>query len=434
MFIIFTAQQSNRLTYILSYIFNEILGVSYLVTCNENDFKNSDRIKINYSVRDFSDSIQIRPNDLIFEKSIRPVEVRIGSWEHNPTLFHVSENPKIPFDIFAATFYLISRYEEYLPYEEDQHGRFAANQSIAHKGNFLHIPIVNEWIQSFKKLIEKKYSHIKWPEKSGKILHTFDVDFPFAYKGKGFLRNTGGLFKAIINLKVKESIKRMLTLLFLRRDHFYTYDYIRSSLENHAEKSIFFFLMGDYGAEDRSSPPKNKSFIRLIRKIEKFADIGVHPSYLSNTKPELIEKEVAILSSAINNPILKSRQHYLKIHLPATYRNLINVGIKEDHSMGFAESPGYRAGTCTPFFFYDLISEQETQLKIVPLIFMDATYLYYKNVSFTNAKNEIESILQKAIQHHGYCDLLWHNNNLVSDSQISKQLFDHFVKIKGIYY
>jgi hypothetical protein len=43
----------------------------------------------------------------------------------------------LPFDPLAATFYLVSRYEEYLPFIPDEHGRFPAKQSFAFSNGFL---------------------------------------------------------------------------------------------------------------------------------------------------------------------------------------------------------------------------------------------------------------------------------------------------------
>jgi hypothetical protein len=55
----------------------------------------------------------------------------------------------------------------------------------------------------------------------------------------------------------------------------------------------------------------------------------------------------------------------------------LEAGITEEYSMAFPEAPGFRAGTCKPFYFYDLKNEKVTDLKIFPVTCMDATFVYY---------------------------------------------------------
>ena len=72
-------------------------------------------------------------------------------------MFFSVNNSVFPFDPFAASFFMISRYEEYLPHIKDIHGRFEAKESLAFKNNFLEKPIVDIWINLIKKeLVEKK--------------------------------------------------------------------------------------------------------------------------------------------------------------------------------------------------------------------------------------------------------------------------------------
>ena len=54
------------------------------------------------------------------------------------------------------SFFLLSRYEEYLPHSKDQYGLYAHENSIAYKEGFLHQPLINIWLEDFRKLLEKK--------------------------------------------------------------------------------------------------------------------------------------------------------------------------------------------------------------------------------------------------------------------------------------
>ena len=80
----------------------------------------------------------------------------------------------------------------------------------------------------------------------------------------------------------------------------------------------------------------------------------MHPSYFSLKDAAILKKEKLRLENIINTPVTFSRQHYLRLSIPETYQNLIDLDIEEDYTMGYAKTVGFRASTCTPFYFYDL--------------------------------------------------------------------------------
>jgi len=46
-------------------------------------------------------------------------------------------------DIFASAYFMLTRWEECISSDKDEHHRFPASASLAYKHNFLHRPIVN---------------------------------------------------------------------------------------------------------------------------------------------------------------------------------------------------------------------------------------------------------------------------------------------------
>ena len=78
--------------------------------------------KLNYSTGRLSENeFFIRPHGLLFETGIREQPLT-GLIFWKPAFFQTSGD--FAFDIFAASFYLVSRYEEYLPFQPDSYGRF----------------------------------------------------------------------------------------------------------------------------------------------------------------------------------------------------------------------------------------------------------------------------------------------------------------------
>ncbi len=109
-----------------------------------------------------------------------------------------------------------------------------------------------------------------------------------------------------------------------------------------------------------------------------------------------------------------SRQHYLKISFPETQRTLIKNGILVDYSLGYASQIGFRAGICTPFFFYDLEHESQTRLLLVPFQVMDVTLRQYLEYSPAKATDEIHQLMEEVSKVKGTFVSVWHNES-VSD-------------------
>jgi len=160
-------------------------------------------------------------------------------------------------------------------------------------------------------------------------------------------------------------------------DPYDTYGYQMEIHKQYSISPIYFFLLGDYGLNDKNIPFKNKTFQSLIKYISDYCEVGIHPSYASNSNIEILTEEISRLQKITHRNTSKSRQHFLKLNLPNTYRNLIDNDIEADYTMGYAEKSGFRASICSPFYFYDLDTELETKLQIFPFTIMEATYQLY---------------------------------------------------------
>jgi hypothetical protein len=205
-----------------------------------------------------------------------------------------------------------------------------------------------------------------FPEKKYSFVSTIDIDNAYAYREKGFIRTLGGFARAAVKINFSEISERMRVLLGMEKDPYDTYDYQLEIHQKHHTKVIYFFLLGDYGINDKNLPPDSLSFQSLIKRLADHAAVGIHPSFNSFGRERQLKKEIGRLSGILHCEITKSRQHFLRLRLPETYRSLIELDIKEDYTMGYASRPGFRAGICSPFNFYDLDQEKETPLRIFP--------------------------------------------------------------------
>jgi hypothetical protein len=299
-----------------------------------------------------------------------------------------------------------------LPHIRDEHDRFDAKDCLAFINGFLQKPVVNSWALWIKDILKSKYPELIFPNKKYQFTSTIDIDNAYAYREKGFTRSFGGYLKSLSKFDIKEIKQRTRVLLGLEKDPYDTYEFQLEILKKYKFKSVYFFLLGDYGVNDKNLPIESKEFQSLIKMLGDYAEVGIHPSYGSNKSKEQLKKEVGRLSKVLHRDITKSRQHFLKLTLPETYRNLIDLDITDDYTMGFASQVGFRASICTPFNFYDLDMELETKLKIHPFAIMEGTLKYYMNVSPKDAMSKIKPLIDEVKAVDGEFMSLWHNDTL----------------------
>jgi hypothetical protein len=389
-----------------------MLGIDFRLTADADEFRSSGEMKLSYAANPVSDELFFHSRTLLFETGI--TEQNISTFDHGgeKVFFATGKGSALPFDVFAASFYLVSRYEEYLPHIRDEHDRFDAKDSLAFINGFLHKPVVNIWVQWIKDLLKKKYPSIIFPERKYEFVSTIDIDNAYAYREKGFTRSVGGYLKSLSSGDIAEIKERTRVLLGLEKDPYDTYDFQLDILKKYKLKSIYFFLLGDYGVNDKNLPIESKKFQSLIKMLGDYAQIGIHPSYGSNKSRAQLKKEVDRLSKVLHREITQSRQHFLKLTLPETYRNLIDLDITDDYTMGFASQVGFRASICTAFNFYDLDMELETKLKVHPFAVMEGTLKYNMKVPPKEAMEKIKPLIDEVKAVNGVFMSLWHNDTL----------------------
>ncbi|MES2138152.1 MAG: polysaccharide deacetylase family protein [Bacteroidota bacterium] len=412
MLLIYTHKITTRNKYIFNLIFKNILGIDFKLTIDAGYFKKYEGPKLSYTNTPLDDELFFISRGLLFETGIAEQHISVFDYNSNKVFFATGKSSALPFDAFAASFYLVSRYEEYLPHIRDVHDRFSAEDSLAFTNGFLQKPVVNIWILWIRDLIQKKYPILIFNEKKYEFISTIDIDNAYAFREKGFTRSVGGYLKSAFKLDVAEIMDRTRVLLGVKKDPYDTYDFQLEMIKKYKFKSIYFFLLGDYGVNDKNLPIESKKFQSLIKMLDDYAQIAIHPSYGSNKSKEQLKKEVERLSKVVHREITKSRQHFLKLTLPETYRNLIDLDITDDYTMGFASQVGFRASICSPFNFYDLDMELETNLKIHPFAVMEGTLKYYMNVHREDAMQKIKPLIDEVKAVNGEFISLWHNDTL----------------------
>jgi hypothetical protein len=374
--------------------------------------------RINYSPdRLSSDELWIAPVELLFQQGIHPVTIQVFDHPQGYKAFFQTGCPA-GFDIFAAIFYLVSRYEEYLPHEKDSYGRYAHTNALAFKEGFLHLPIVNIWLYHFLEQVFEIFPEAKLRTPPYRYIPTYDIDIAWSYKHKGFLRNAGGFIRSLVNGHWAQLGERAQVLLNRKKDPYDSYQCLDKVHEGLKLEPIYFFHVGlKRYAYDKNTPVRSNAFQRLVRNVAGHYRVGLHPSWRSGTVPGILEKEKSALESFTGNDILASRQHYIRLSLPTTYEQLIAAGIREDYSMGYGSINGFRASTAFPFFFYNLRKEETTNLLIHPFCYMEANSFFEQGQTPEEAFEEMLHYHNSIRKVGGAFITIWHNHFLGTDNR-----------------
>lgn len=436
--ILFFAEDiTPRLRYTIETIVGNLLGITFVFTTDKNEFIADDLPKINYSKQRLSpNEVFIYAHDLLFDNTLKPYLI-----QHDADFFTNENAPHTAdfnFDVFARIFFLVSRYEEYNcpPDILDAHKRFPAAQSLAFKLGFLQQPLVNQYVIALLEQLKTRFPNLHPTLPTYRFQPTFDFDRAWLYQNIGFKRSVGGFLKEMLKGKFKDAKKRLNVLRGVSNDPYFTFNYIQKLHQEYGLPLVMFWLLGDYAKYDKNIFWKNPKFQALIQSFAQDFKVGIHPSYTSNQDISILKKEIKRLESIVkptprsefvsrtsvrepskNAPntegsLFPSRQHFLLLTFPETYRRLLEAGILEDWTMGYADETGFRASIATPFRWFDLEKNEETPLIIHPFQAMDVTLNNYLHLTPEAATERLRTLIYTCRNVGGTFTTLWHNDNL----------------------
>lgn len=397
------------------------MGVEYRIVTDADEFRNFDGAKINYTGAD-DNGFTIPVQGILFETGIKEQSIKCFDC-NNYKAFFKSTGIGYPFDIFSATFYLISRYEEYLPHAKDMYGRYAHENSLAYKEGFLQLPLINTWVNNFAKVLTKEFPLLTFHFSSFTFLPTYDIDIAYSYKHKGLLRNIGGFIQS-------SSVERLKVLLRLEKDPFDSYEWLNKLHQQYRLNPIYFFLLAQKNSQyDKNILPDRKGFTQLIQQHAMKYKVGIHPGWQSGDDFSLLMQEKNLLNDITGKQVTDSRQHYIRFNLPGGYQRLIEAGITDEYSMGYGSINGFRASVASSFYWYDLVNEQQTNLRIHPFCYMEANSFYEQRFSSEQAYNELMHYYKICKQANGTLITIWHNNFFGTDKKFAgwKEIYEQFI-------
>ena len=415
--LVYTDHTSARLTYTFDLILTDLCLLTYELTHDKEFFSAYAEPKFSYASSAVADEIFFEAVTLLFETANKPQPINFCEYEKIRGFYPVSDQSRIPFDFFASAFFMVTRYEEYFPFHKDKYDRFRPTHSMNCKGGHLEKPMVNYYALELKKILAEKYPALVFNKKPFEYIPTFDIDMAYSYLHKGYIKNAAGYLRSFVLSNFEEIKERFRVHLGKEEDPFNTFDYLLKTCNDNSLKSIFFFLLGDESRLDKNISFRAPEFRELIKSISKKTETGIHLSIKSHKSSGRSEMERKRLEKIIEKQVYRNRFHYLFFHFPHSYERLLKIGITEDYTMGYASRNGFRAGICTPYYFFNIRKNEVTTLKVFPFAFMDSTFAHYQKADPQTALNEIRQLMRYVYETGGTFYGLWHNSSFTEQKE-----------------
>lgn len=455
-------------TYILSVLMGDFLGLDYAVTthgrpevaiqiANINDrililedtlFQTPARQWLDLKSLPRSPSPRWIVADDLPEATIidRELPVLYGRQLANGKFFK-QQNGLVHFglDILGSSFFMLTRYEEVVLRERDQHERFPARSSIAYKEGFLERPVVNEYLEVLWAAIQRLWPGLQRKPRRFKMLPTHDVDSPLTVHGLPVTRAAKSCLGDLLKRKSPAlAVRRWQSWLNTKNngpdcDLYNTFDYLMDKSEEKGLRSAFYFMAGCTNKKYEGNYALHDPWMRrLLRKIyQRGHEIGFHPSYETYQDPQKTIEEFQYLQKICSEENIQQerwggRQHYLRWDAPTTWRNWEAAGLHYDSTVGYADRPGFRCGTCYEFPVFDLQTRKRLNLRERPLIVMEGTLLgeNYLGLDHNRAWEHIDRLIYACRLFQGDFILLWHNSQLLTtqDHRLYEKTLNEAVK------
>ncbi len=411
--LIHAGQVSNRLRYTAGIVVERLMGLEVGFTASAEEFSTYPGPRIVYGEAPLPGELFIRACGLLTDGtripvSPPPVVPGRSSWLY-PT---PDPDSCLPFDPFAASFFMLSRCEEYHSRERDRHGRFPAEASVAFRNGFLDQPVVHAWAGMLSEVLTARFPGLLIKPPRYRYVPTIDIDHAWQFRGRGVFRTLGGVARSLAVGRLDEVARRLGTLAGTFRDPFDTYDYILRVHDASGIQPLWFVLFADRGGADNQVRLSGRHFRQLLTKLDSGERLAIHPSLAASRHPSILQMEYDGLCDLLGRPVIRSRQHFLALEFPRTCRELIRLGITHDYTLGYASHPGFRAGIAVPFPFYDLEEDRATELMLHPLSVMDVTMRDYLRLNAVESLDRIAAIIRKHREAGGEFVSLWHNESL----------------------
>ena len=426
--LLYAEHTTARLQYILDFISSEFFIQPIVLTNSLSEFSASNQPKINYSDQVVPGAFRITPVSLLFETGIRSHEITCFDFGKYKAFF-ATGGGDFPFDIFSASFYLLSRYEEYVAVDGSEAQVFNYEDSLACRNDFLDVPLVNIWLKALKACLQEKFPEMFFTYRRFKFIPTYNIEKAYAHTNRGWRRNMVKDLRMIMKGDWTTVKERKAVFEGRKTDPFDAYEWL-DALHLYCRLKPHYFFMLQSNTDSNTHAPAGKALQQLISYYASAYKIGVHLSPDTVIEGNKLREEIELLEYLAGKEIVHSRFATVRLNLPGFYRSLISRGITKDHSMGYRRRNGFRASVASSFFWYDLATEETTALQLFPFCFTDSTAFYEQRLSAPHAFQELMHFYTLIKSVNGLMITTWHNQFLGNDPAFKewKDVYEIFLK------
>jgi len=411
--------------YIISVLFQDFLNEEYIIkTYNERNYTiilpGGEKVII---LDDFFSKINEETGYI--KKNYIPEKISYSSnrftTEKDIPVIYGSEHPfriygneiECPIDIFASSFFMLTRWEEMLGNIYDEHERFPSKESLSGKNGFLDRPVVNEYVEMLKNMF-LYHGYNCNQNNDHKIVLTHDIDNVEYWKGiiSPLRRISGDILKRKkFNLFLKDILDYTASKSGFKRDPYDNLEWIMANSEKNKLNSHFYFLSGGITEYDNRYNINSRQMKRIFNKIKKRNHtIGFHGSYDSYRNSKIFKNELNNLVKSSGATIKEGRQHFLRFSVPHTWQVWEDAGMKIDSTCGYADCEGFRCGTGNAYHTFDVLRRKKLELKERPLIVMDTTLKKYRKLSAEEGLKILYKYKSIGIKYDMPITVLFHNH------------------------
>ncbi len=393
--------------YIIDILFNEFLGLDHRIEIGSEEYE------------------IVLPN----KKKLTIKDTFFNRYPHELDYLKRENIPQSikELDIFAASFFMLTRWEEHVNPIRDVHGRFPAVESLAYKEGFLGRPVVNEWLEDLKKKLSKLDDGLVFKSREFQWILTHDIDR--VYKSTSLTKIGREFAGDLLKRKrpfyaLKALYENFTAYLNLAKDPFDTYDYLMDISEKAGTISYFFLHTSASAKYDIANDEASMRY--AVRKIrQRGHSIGYHPSYDAFNDYTLFVRDKERIERIVGQKLTFGRQHYLRFEVPITWQIWEDAGMEWDSTMGYADQAGFRCGVCYPFSVFNILTRKKLALKERPLIVMDGSFVdYQQDVTPDKMETNIKDLIQKVRRHNGEFVFLWHNSSFGGDWKKFERIYE----------
>lgn len=428
--------------YIIDIMFSDFLGLNYQVefyenldyevVVNDNTLIIKDYFFSNFEDDNYLSAENIPKNVKLLQQSEFTVKNDLSIIFGEPIIENNNNELICHIDIFASSFFMLSRWEEYVIKEKDKHKRFPDKLSLAFEFGFHKRAIVNEYTEFLWNILLKLGVEQKRKERKYNLFLTHDIDFFRRYDSiKKVSKAIGGdLLKRKSPKMAKQTINTYSkTKAGKEKDPYDTFDYLMDISDKYDVKSHFYFIPEKIGEADAQYNIDSDELISTIKNIKNRNHIvGAHFGLTTFNNQEILSTEQKRLQE-ITSVVDESRQHFLRFENPKTWQILNGNNIKTDSTLGYTTDIGFRCGTCYDYSVFDIIKRRKLNLKEYPLIVMDTALANSSNRDKDTFLKEFEGIYKTVKSFSGNFVFLWHqNNSALSEWRFVKAEYENIIK------